>query len=126
MNKLISFTQNKKTYAVIAVGLVMGVIQGLDDAKVINFHVPVYLDFILGLLGMGTLRHGVQASTEKTTADLAELIAQVMASVENPTVVQVTAEGKVKQVVQTPAYGTATEEKQTEMLNESQLTKGNQ
>ena len=77
-----SVLNNKKTYLVVAIGLVMGVVQALDESKIISFHIPVYADVLLGFLGLGTLRNGVQAASEKTTLALVQLIETIIQGVQ--------------------------------------------
>lgn len=61
--KLISWKSGWKTYAVVLAGVVLGAIQGLDANGMANIHVPSWIDWILGFLGAGTLRHGIQTQT---------------------------------------------------------------
>ena len=133
--KFLSLVQGKKTYLVVAIGLVLGVIQGLDDSKIITVHIPWYVDALLGFLGLATLRKGVSTQTEQATVafvNLAEVILQAVSQVQQtmPTKRDIKqsnqeAVAKVAAVVQTTEYKKApTEEARSDLLNESQLPKG--
>lgn len=108
--KFLSFAQGKKTYTVVVVGLVLGIIQGLDAAGVSHITIPFYVNWALGFLGLAALRSGVQAQSAKTTEDLALLVKDLLADTTVPTLGQPSPAG------QTPAQAQA----ETASLNISQ------
>jgi len=122
MGKFVSWFDGKKTYIAVGAGLVEGVLLGLNDAHVITYHLPWYVMAMTGFLGAAALRSGVSKQAEKTTEDAAVLVMSILQDLQQPE--QATAVEKALQVTQTPAYKTASEHEQTEMLNDSQLTKG--
>lgn len=115
---MLDFAKNKKTYAAVAVGLVIGVINALDSNGVTAIHIPGWFNWIIGFCGLGALRAGVQNSAQQTTNDIANLFMLVRGQLDpSPAVI------KVQQVAQTPAYNSASETEKTDLLNESQLKK---
>lgn len=120
--QLKDFAKNKKTYAVVGIGLILGVIQGLDDSGTTSIHIPSWVNWGLGFLGLGALRMGVQASAENSTQQFMALFNMVSANLETTSATQVTAENTALAVAATPAYKSAvSEEMKTDLLNKSQL-----
>lgn len=76
--KFIDFQQGKKTYAVVAVGVVLGFCQYY------GIHIPSWVDWGLTFLGLGTLRAGVQAQSVKTAAAVADLAKLILQNVTIP------------------------------------------
>lgn len=124
---LISWSSGKKTYIAAAIGVALGVINGLHDAGVTTFVVPGYVMFGLGFLGLGTLRAGIAKSTEAAVFAGVSGAQTVLAALAAPAGTFTplspvpTAEQKVTQAAQTPGYAAASEQQKTEILNESQL-----
>ena len=77
MNKILDYLKGKKTYITVAVGIAVGVAQGL------GYHVPPQTDVILGFLGLGFHRAGVQAASEQTTKDVDTLVKAVIDSLNS-------------------------------------------
>ena len=73
--KFLDFQNGKKTYAVVVIGI------GLGIAQHFGWTVPSWVDWGLTFLGLGTLRHAVQAQSAKSADDLAELVKLVLDSV---------------------------------------------
>jgi len=80
----LSFAQGKKTYAAVLAGIVLGVLQGLDQANIAHVHVPAWLDWILMFLGLGAARHAIQSQTAKTTGDVIALVRAILVDVTVP------------------------------------------
>jgi hypothetical protein len=70
--KLISLKSGWKTYAVVLAGV------GFGAAQAFGVHIPGWLDTVLGFLGLGALRHGVQTQT-------ATVIENVLSALTLPT-----------------------------------------
>src|SRR4051812_20559370 len=66
--KLLDFQNGKKTYAVVLIGVCLGIAQHF------GWHIPSYVDWGLTFLGMGTLRHAVQTQSAKSADDIADLV----------------------------------------------------
>lgn len=68
--KLLSWQSGKKTYAVMAIGLGLGIAQGF------GIHIPAanLMDWGLAFLGLGSLRAAVQKQAAQTAADVAKLL----------------------------------------------------
>ncbi len=60
MRTMIEFMKGKRTYIVVVVMLILGALQGLDI-----FIMPEWGWGILGAVGLGTLRAGVNAVAKK-------------------------------------------------------------
>jgi len=82
--QFISFAQGKKTYALVAAGVALGVVQGLSDSGVVNAHVPAAVDWVLMFLGLGAARLGIQAQSAKTAADIVQLVRDALANIAIP------------------------------------------
>ena len=76
--KFLDFQQGKKTYAVVAIGIALGIAQHF------GWHIPSYVDWGLTFLGMGTLRNAVQAQSAKTADDIADLMRVALQSLTVP------------------------------------------
>lgn len=76
--KFLDFQNGKKTYAVVVIGV------GLGIAQHFGWQVPSWVDWGLTFLGLGTLRHAVQAQSAKSADDIAELVKLVLTSVTVP------------------------------------------
>jgi len=76
--KFLDFQNGKKTYAVVVVGI------GLGIAQHFGWAVPSWVEWGLTFLGLGTLRHAVQSQSAKSADDIAELVKLVLASVTIP------------------------------------------
>lgn len=140
--KLITWARGKKTYIVVAVGVILGTIDALHDYGLTTFVVPGYVMFGLTFLGLGTLRAGVEKGTESAVGSAVSMALQVLSAIRAPdappsfapvspapTAEDVTssrnaASQLVKQVAQSPGYAAASEQQKTELLNESQINKG--
>lgn len=113
---LVPFLAGKKTYLMAATILGLGVLESL------GVHVPVW---ILTLVGAGTVA-AHKASIDRLASvidDIGGLVTYTAAAQTASVVVAPpSATDKVHQVTQTPAYRSASETEQTEMLNESQST----
>ena len=64
--KFLDFQNGKKTYAVVVIGI------GLGIAQHFGWTVPAWVDWGLTFLGLGTLRHAVQSQSAKSADDVAE------------------------------------------------------
>lgn len=73
--KFINFQTNKKTYLVVAAGLVVGLLEAT------NVHIPGWLNFILMMLGIGFTRSGINSQTKVTVEAVEALVQQVLAQV---------------------------------------------
>ncbi len=82
--QFLSFAQGKKTYAVVAVGVALGLVQGLDDSGVAHIHVPSAVNWVLMFLGLGAARVGIQAQSARATADVVQLVRDVLANITLP------------------------------------------
>ena len=71
--RFIKLTTGYKTYAVVAVGLVLGIIQGLDAAHVANIPIPDWVNWVLLFAGMGTTRLAVTQAAATATQNLVRL-----------------------------------------------------
>lgn len=60
MKDLLDKIAGYKTYAIVAIIIVIASIQGLNAAEVINWPIPEYAWPILGAFGLGFLRAGVK------------------------------------------------------------------
>ncbi len=80
----LSFAQGKKTYAAVLAGILLGVLQGLDQANIAHVHVPAWLDWILMFLGLGAARHAIQSQTAKATDDVIALVRTILDDVTIP------------------------------------------
>jgi len=76
--KFVSFAQGKKTYAIVAIGIALGVAQQM------GWHIPAWVDWALTFLGLGTLRMAVTAQSAKSAADIAVLLKTVLDNVTVP------------------------------------------
>lgn len=76
--KFVDFQNGKKTYAVVVIGI------GLGIAQHFGWTVPAWVDWGLTFLGLGTLRHAVQSQSAKSADDIAELVKLVVANVTVP------------------------------------------
>ena len=81
----LSFARGKKTYAAVIAGLVLGVLQGLDQSNIVHVHVPGWIDWILMFFGLGAARHAIQSETAKTTDDVIALVRAVLVDITLPT-----------------------------------------
>lgn len=63
-----------KTYAVVVVAI------GLGVAQQFGVHVPDWVNWGLGFLGLGTLRQAVTTQSAKTASDMADLVRVVLAN----------------------------------------------
>ncbi len=79
--KLISLKSGWKTYAVVAAGLALGA------AQAVGVHVPGWLDMVLGFLGLGALRHGVQSQTATVIANVLDALTVPQEAVLAPSTV---------------------------------------
>jgi hypothetical protein len=82
--QFLSFADGKKTYAVVAVGVALGVVQGLDDSGLAHVHVPSAVNWVLMFLGLGAARVGIQAQSAKATAAVVQLVRDVLANITLP------------------------------------------
>lgn len=82
MQNLISFAQGKKTYAIVAISIALGVIQGLHDYHYIAWDVPNWAMFILGFAGIGSVRSGIKSQAAATTENMLALFAQTVAQLQ--------------------------------------------
>jgi hypothetical protein len=80
--KIIDVLNGKKTYAAVAVGLLIGIVQGLNDAGIAHIAIPAWADFIVMFLGLGAARLAIEKQSEKTAADAAALAKDVIAAVK--------------------------------------------
>jgi thiamine transporter ThiT len=80
----LSFAEGKKTYAAVLAGLLLGVLQGLDQSNLVHAHVPAWVDWILMFLGLGAARHAIQSQTAKTTDDVVALVRAILVDVSLP------------------------------------------
>ena len=76
--KFLDIAQGKKTYAVVVIGM------GLGIAQHFGWHVPGWLDWVIGFAGMGTLRMAVQAQSAKSADDLDILARTVLQAITVP------------------------------------------
>lgn len=89
--KFISWTSGKKTYATVAIGIAVGILQAY------GIHIPSYVDWALVFLGIGTTRSAVasqsQASAEALKTLLDDVLSQVTTTVQTdgPSTTTVTA-----------------------------------
>lgn len=126
--KLLEWTKGKKTYLTIAVGVALGVYQGVT-----GHDVPSYVYLGLGLLGLGFHRSALTDQTKKIT-ELVEAVAgsiltQITVPDPQPVAVNpVLIEHTVVPVVPTvsitvgkPSPKTVSEEQVTDALNAAQL-----
>jgi hypothetical protein len=82
--QFMSFAEGKKTYAVVAVGVAFGIVQGLDDSGLAHIQVPGAVNWVLLFLGLGAARMGIQTQSAKTTADVVQLVRDVLANIARP------------------------------------------
>ena len=95
--KFLDWTSGWKTYATVAVGIGTGV------AQYYGYHIPTWVDIILGFAGLGTARLAISKQSAKTAEDVAVLVSQVLAQVTVPPTVTVTAkDGSSTTVSPTP------------------------
>ena len=80
----LSFAEGKKTYAAVIAGVVLGVLQGLDQSNVVHLHAPGWLDWILIFFGLGAARHAIQSETAKTTDDVIALVRAILVDIAVP------------------------------------------
>lgn len=98
MKRLLEFSKNKKTYAVVAVGLALGV------ADALGYHVPSYVEWGLAFLGLGTVRSSIKNHSAETSRAMLELVQEVLNNVTteepepkiNPDQLQLPIENKVE------------------------------
>lgn len=106
--KFLNWTDGWKTYATVAVGIGTGV------AQYYGYHIPGYVDVILGFLGIGTARLAISKQSAKTAEDVAILVSQVLSQITVPPTVTVTAkDGSSTVVAPTPINTTNTIETTT-------------
>lgn len=120
--KFIDFAKNKKTYAVVLVGLGCGIYQWYT-----GHDLPSYVDWGLGFLGLASLRHSVQTQTQTAAEAAAKLVSTVLDQITIPDTVIVPAptqtvltKGDVI-VIGQPSPKTVSEHDVTEALNGAQL-----
>jgi len=82
--KLLSLARGYRTYAVVAAGLFIGVVQGLDAAHVTNIAIPGFVNWLVVFLGLGTTRMAVAAQSATAARDLAILAETVLAKLTVP------------------------------------------
>lgn len=80
----LSFAEGKKTYAAVIAGIVLGVLQGLDQSNVVHLNVPNWIDWILMFFGLGAARHAIQSQAAKTTDDVVALVRAILVDVTVP------------------------------------------
>lgn len=119
---VVPFLAGKKTY------IMLGLIVACGVAEAFGYQVPMWLWTVLGA---GTVA-AHKASIDRIASVVQDLGGMVTYTADQTSLTNArlsavqSAVSQVKQATQTPAYETASEEKKTEMLNESQLTnKGN-
>lgn len=76
--KFLDFQNGRKTYAVVVVGIALGIAQHF------GWHIPSYVDWILVFLGGGTLRHAIQTQSAKSADAVADLVKLVLENVTAP------------------------------------------
>lgn len=76
--KFLDFQQGKKTYAVVIIGI------GLGIAQQMGWHIPGWADWGLTFLGLGTLRAAVTTQSAKSAADIADLVKLVLQNITVP------------------------------------------
>lgn len=76
--KLVSFADNKRLYAVVAVGVALGV------ADKFGVQVPWLVSWLLKLLGQADLMAAIRAQSEKSAEDIVELVNDILAQVSLP------------------------------------------
>ena len=81
---LIDFARGYRTYAVVAVGIALGIVEGLDSAHVTNVQIPAFVNWLVVFLGMGTTRMAVAAQSAQAAKDLAQLAETVLAKLAVP------------------------------------------
>jgi hypothetical protein len=80
----LGFAEGKKTYAAVIAGLVLGVLQGLDQSNIVHVAAPGWLDWILMFLGLGAARRAIQTQTAKTTDDVVGLVRAILVDITVP------------------------------------------
>ena len=80
----LSFAEGKKTYAAVLAGILLGILQGLDQSNIVHAHVPGWADWILMFLGLGAARHAIQSQTAKTTDDVIALVRAILVDISVP------------------------------------------
>lgn len=91
IRKLLSWSQGKKTYLTVIVGVGLGIAQ----APPFNVHIPSYIDWALGFLGLGAARMAITAQSQATATAAFSLIQNVLSQVttaetDGPSVTTVT------------------------------------
>ena len=76
--KFLAWTQGKKTYAAVAVGLALGA------ANAAGYHEPPWVDWILAAFGLGALRAAVTSQTSQTAIDMITLVRTILENVTEP------------------------------------------
>lgn len=122
MKRLLDFSKNKKTYAVVAVGIALGI------ADAFGYHVPSYVEWGLAFLGLGTMRSSLKNHSAETTKAVVSLIQEALKDVseeepvKDPRSNEVAVERSEDQLelpVETPNQPEKplTEQEQTKQLN---------
>lgn len=76
MDKLLSSTNGYKTYLTVFVGI------GLGIAQALGYDIPVWVDPIIGFLGLGALRLAVQKQSAQAATDITGLLQTILNAVE--------------------------------------------
>lgn len=76
--QFINLKANWKTYATVVVGI------GLGIAQAQGYHIPSYVDWVLGFIGLGVHRHEVQVQSNQVSKDVQLLLATVFSQITVP------------------------------------------